>query len=147
MRYRTELALLLALPALLAGAAARGAQDTPDKCNACGVVVSIQQSTEQEQWTPLGTVVPGGVSAQSAGGEEMRSAFAFGKDGSRRGIVLVGAAGGAVYAKRPNAYAKPRWDVSVKLDDGSTRVIQQRYEPSIREGDRVRVYGTQLELI
>ena len=146
MRYRTDLALLFALPALLAGALAWGAQDAPDKCDSCGVVMSIQQSTEQEQWTPLGTVVPGGVSAHSAGGEEMRSAFAFGKEGSR-GIVLVGAAGGAVYAKRPNAYAKPRWDVTIKLDSGSTRVVQQRYEPVIREGDRVRVYGTQLELI
>jgi hypothetical protein len=27
------------------------------------------------------------------------------------------------------------------------RVIQQRYEPLLHDGDRVRIYGTQLELI
>ena len=53
----------------------------------------------------------------------------------------------AVYAKRPNAYQKPRWDVTVKMDRGDTRVLQQRYEPLLREGDRVRVLGTQLELV
>jgi outer membrane lipoprotein SlyB len=79
-------------------------------------------------------------------GNEGRTAYAFGSDGSR-GLVLIGAAGGAVYAKRPNAYQKPRWDVTVKMDRGDTRVLQQRYEPLLREGDRVRVLGTQIELV
>jgi len=61
-------------------------------------------------------------------------------------LVLVGAAGGAVYAKRPNSYQRPRWDVTVKLDTGATRVLPQLYEPLLREGDRVRVFGTQVEL-
>jgi len=60
---------------------------------------------------------------------------------------MIGAAGGAVYAKRPNAYQKPRWDVKVKMDSGETRVVPQRYEPLLREGDRVRVLGTRLELV
>jgi len=143
MRCRIDLALLVVLAAAGAGVAA---QDIPRVCDNCGTVTSIQRTTEQEQWTALGTVTPGLVSAQSAGGEEMRSAFSFGKEGNR-GIVLIGAAGGAVYSKRPNAYDKPRWDVTVKLDGGATRVIQQRYEPLIHEGDRVRIYGTQLDLI
>ena len=64
-----------------------------------------------------------------------------------QGIVVVGAAGGAAYAKRPNAYEKPRWDVTVKMDRGGTRVVSQGYEPLLREGDRVRIFGTQLELV
>jgi outer membrane lipoprotein SlyB len=144
MRCRIDFALLLAALALAPAGVA--AQDAPDACANCGTVVSIQKSTEQEQWTPLGTVTPGALSPQAAGGGETRSAFAFGKEGNR-GLVVVGAAGGAVYAKRPTAYEKPRWDVSVKLDTGGTRVVQQRYEPLLHEGDRVRIYGTQLELI
>ena len=53
----------------------------------------------------------------------------------------------AVYAKRSQAYEKPRWEVTVQMDEGGRRVLSQRYEPFLREGDRVRVSGTQLELI
>ena len=143
MRCPTE--VLLATLLLLAPIAAAG-EDAAAPCANCGTVTGIDRTTVQEQWTPLGTVTPGTISAQSAGGEEMRSAFAFGKQGSRE-MVFIGAAGGAVYSKRPNAYQKPRWDVSVKMDTGGTRVIQQNYEPLLKEGDRVRIYGTQIELI
>jgi outer membrane lipoprotein SlyB len=114
-------------------------------CDNCGVVTSIRTSAQEEEWTPLGVVTPAS-SLTAPGGTETRSAFAFGSDGSR-GLVLIGAAGGAVYAKRQNSYQRTRWDVTVKMDRGNTRVVPQRYEPLLREGDRVRILGTQLELI
>jgi len=61
--------------------------------------------------------------------------------------VMLGAAGGAGYAKRPNSYERPRWEIVVRMDDGSRRTVNNDYEPALREGDRVRVYGTQLERI
>jgi hypothetical protein len=37
--------------------------------------------------------------------------------------------------------------VTVRMDRGPPRVISQSYEPLLRAGDRVRVAGTQLELV
>ena len=62
-------------------------------------------------------------------------------------MVVLGASGGAVYHKSPNAYEQPRWEVTVKLDSGQKRVLTVAYEPFVREGDRVRVAGNSLELV
>jgi hypothetical protein len=113
-------------------------------CERCGVVVSIEMSTQREDWVPLG-VVPVGPTLASSGPVEGRSALMFGAGGAQ--LVTIGAAGGAVYAKRSQAYEKRRWEVTVEMDEGGRRVLTQRYEPFLREGDRVRVSGTQLELI
>jgi ABC-type amino acid transport substrate-binding protein len=40
-----------------------------------------------------------------------------------------------------------RWEIVVKMDRGGVRTVTNDYEPALREGDRVRVYGTQLELV
>jgi outer membrane lipoprotein SlyB len=144
MRCPIDARLAVALVALFAAPLAAGQATTGD-CNNCAVIVSIQMSTNEEQWTPLGSV-SSTSSLTNPGGMQARSAIAFNADGSRD-LVMIGAAGGAVYAKRPNAYQKPRWDVRVKMDSGEMRVIPQRYEPLLREGDRVRVLGTQLELV
>jgi outer membrane lipoprotein SlyB len=123
------------------------AQAPNDACDNCGTIESIQITKQKENWTPLGTVSQGGGSLASAGGNEARPAFSIGPGLSNQGVVVLGAAGGAAYAKRPTAYERPRWDVTVKLDRGGTRVLPQSYEPFVREGDRVRIIGTQLELL
>ena len=143
MRFRIDVRIGALLLALAGAAAAQMAAPTAPPCDNCGVITSIRTSYEEEQWTPLGVVA---APSSLTSGNEGRTAYAFGSEGNR-GLVLIGAAGGAVYAKRPNAYQKPRWDVTVKMDRGDTRVLQQRYEPLLREGDRVRVLGTQIELV
>lgn len=130
---------------IVAGSFAARAQP-PDACDACGVVVSIRMTTERTQWTPLGSSTPSVVTAAGSPTGAV-SQISIGPKFQSEGIVVLGAAGGATYAKRPNAYEKPRWDVTVKMDRGGTRVVPQSYEPLLREGDRVRVLGTQIELI
>jgi outer membrane lipoprotein SlyB len=130
-------------------AAAVHAQGAGGPCENCGTVQSITQVDVDAQWTPLGSMPstnfagadpssqPGRVSAQ----------YQIGRDGSNQGMVLLGSAGGAVYARRPDSGRDKRWQVTVKMDQGAPRVLVQAYEPALQEGDRVYVYGTQLELI
>jgi hypothetical protein len=127
-------------------AAPADGQPPPDACDACGIVQSIQMTTERAQWTPLGSATPSTVTATGASTGGVTQ-FSIGPQFKNQGLVMLGAAGGANYAKRPNAYEKPRWDVAVKMDRGGTRTVSQSYEPLLREGDRVRVLGTQLELV
>jgi hypothetical protein len=138
-------AIVLLLACVAGIVLAQSSAPAPDPCDNCGVVLSIERSVREEQWTPLGVVSPT-ASPTASGGMETRSMVAFDRQGGRE-MVVIGSAGGATYAKRPNSYQRPRWDVTVKLDRGGTRTVQQRYEPLVREGDRVRIVGTQLELL
>jgi outer membrane lipoprotein SlyB len=112
-----------------------------DDCGQCGRVVSIRQSTVKEQWTPLGTATGFNSDARAA------TMYQIGPGLTNQGKVMVGAAGGAAYQKTPNAYEKPRWEVTVKLDGGQTRVVTLAYEPYVVEGDRVRISGRSVELV
>lgn len=117
-------------------------------CAACGIIESIRQTTAKENWTPLGMGVgvggaPSGVTQPPAA----VSSFQIGPGFSNQGIVLLGAAGGAAYRKAPNSYERPRWELTVKLDGGGVRLVTLAYEPYVREGDRVRVSGNNVELL
>ena len=140
-----RIAVLLPVLLLISVAVAQPAKQQGEPCNGCGVITSIQMTTQEEQWTPVGLVAAGSGVTQPTG-TEARSAFEFGSEGSR-GMVIIGAAGGAVYSRQPGSYQRPRWRVTVKMDEGGTRVLQQRYEPFVQEGDHVRVMGTQVELV
>jgi outer membrane lipoprotein SlyB len=131
---------------VLAIAACPALAQPPESCDVCGVVQSIRMTTERTQWTPLGSGTPSVVTASGAPTGAVTQ-LSIGPKFQKEGIVVLGAAGGATFAKRPSAYEKPRWDVTVKMDRGGTRVVSQPYEPLLREGDRVRISGTQVELI
>src|SRR4051812_12188166 len=98
--------IMIALVSLLiaGSAAAQTGTFSGGVCDNCGVITSINTAAQEESWEPLG-VVPAPVSLSSPGGSEGRTAVAFGSDGSR-GLVLIGAAGGAVYAKRKNSFQR-----------------------------------------
>ncbi len=108
----------------------------------CGRVESIVQVAVTEAWTPLGST---GTQPTGSRPGEAVTVFQFGPGMTNQGMVLLGAAGGAVYKKTPNSYQKPQWQVTVKLDSGRTRVVTVGYEPYVREGDRVRVVGSNVE--
>ena len=124
-----------------------GAQQAPlSPCDRCGKVEAIRQASTQLQWQPLGTM-PSATAAGSDLNPSQISAFKIGKDLSNQGQVMIGAAGGAAYQTRPTQRNATRWEIVVRMDDGSARSLIQNYEPLLQVGDRVRVFGTQVELV
>jgi len=142
-------AILVALLGVAAGftlpASAQGAVD----CGNCGTVQKISPVSVRQQWTPLGSMPEArGVGGGPTGQPGSATMLSIGPGFTNRGMVVVGAAGGAAYAQKPNEYQRQRWDVTVKMDSGPPpRVVNLSYEPYFQEGDRVRVFGNQLELI
>jgi outer membrane lipoprotein SlyB len=151
--HQLVVAAVAALAALVAAAqtqAPPGPADAGD-CERCGKIESIRPVTTKDTWTPLGSVssspaasVGGGAAGTSPSAITM---FQIGPGFSKQGTVMLGAAGGAAYQTRPSQLNAKRWEIIVRMDAGGTRAVTQNYEPMLREGDRVRVMGTQLELL
>jgi len=130
------------------GSAPRSAAaPTADTCDRCGTIQTIQRVAAKDTWAPLGTVSATSVGAGDPIGSSPVTMYEIGRGFSKKGTVMVGAAGGAAYGARPKELNAPRWEVAVKMDVGGVRLVTQNYEPMLREGDRVRVLGTQLELV
>ena len=136
---------LLALPIMAQSpgpAAAAGGE-----CDRCGKIESIRPMTAKDTWTPLGTVTTTSQGEGTTGTPSGVTMYKIGPGFSKQGTVVIGAAGGAAYRARPSELNAKRWEIVVRMEDGATRSVTQNYEPMLREGDRVRVMGTQLELV
>lgn len=158
--YRQRLARRVVAVLLFAGAASPLAAQTgaplpppsapkpasTETCDRCGTIASIRQAASKDSWTPLGT-----VSSSGAGTSDLApmgvTQYQVGRDLSKRGTVVLGAAGGVAYQSRPSALNVQRWELVVRMDDGSVRSVTQNYQPMLQSGDRVRVFGTQVELL
>jgi outer membrane lipoprotein SlyB len=116
-------------------------------CDRCGTIQSIQRVTAKDTWMPLGTVSSTSVGAGGPTNTSGVTMYQIGPGFSKKGTVMVGAAGGAAYQARPKELNAQRWEVAIRMDAGGVRTVTQNYEPMLHEGDRVRILGTQLELL
>lgn len=103
------------------------------KCTSCGVIESVREVSAKGEGSGLGAAggaVVGGLLGHQVGG------------GSGKQIAtVVGAVGGAVAGNEVEKRVKATksYDITVRLDDGSSRVINEDNPPSWRNGDRVRI--------
>ena len=132
---------------VLAPSGGKPAPGTTD-CDRCGKVEVIRQASgPSNQWTPLGSMPSVGAGASDLRPSDVSTQYRIGRDLSNQGQVTIGAAGGAVYQTRPTPRTGTRWEILVRMDDGTVRTVNQNYEPLLQVGDRVRVFGTQIELV
>lgn len=65
----------------------------------------------------------------------------------KRLVTILGAAGGAFagHQVEKQVRAEKRWEIAVRLDDGSQRTLSSEAEPAWRAGDRVRLVDGKLQ--
>lgn len=103
------------------------------RCAECGVVELVREIETKGEGSGVGAVggaVVGGVLGHQVGGGR-------GQDVA----TVVGAVGGAVAGHQIEKHVKSTksYEITVRLEDGSSRVIHEAGAPSWRTGDRVKV--------
>lgn len=120
-------------PAPVAAAPAVSAPPPPLPCLSCGVVSNVREVTQPGDASGLGAVA-GGVVGGIVGNQ-------IGKGGGNKVATVLGAAGGAYAGHQIEKSQKKttRYEIDVRMNDGSQRTLAQDTVPAWRIGDRVRV--------
>jgi len=111
----------------------------PAVCHDCGVVAAVRPIEQPGEGSGIGAVV-GGVAGGAAGSQ-------FGKGKGQIVGTVIGAVGGAIAGHQVERHVvrkTTQYEITVKLDDGTTRTIVQATEPAWRPGDHVRVIGSEI---
>ncbi len=102
-------------------------------CTDCGVVVSIQEIEQEGKGSGLGAVA-GGVTGGLIGNQ-------VGQGTGRDLATVAGIVGGAFAGNKIEKKIKKTnvFDVAVRMDDGSERILRYETAPGVLAGDKVRV--------
>jgi len=131
----------IVVAAIAFGAAVGAVAQTP--CADCGQVQSVRYVQEEGKGSGVGAVA-GGVLGGVLGHQ-------IGSGTGKTVATIAGAAGGAYVGntveKKKNT--KGYWQVAIKMDGGANRTFRYTNQPSVREGERVKLVdgGKRLALI
>src|SRR5690348_11630887 len=110
---------------------ARPAARVAAACTDCGVVVDVKEETVMGKGTGVGAVA-GGVAGAVLGHDI--------GDGSRAGTAIGAVVGGvAGHQIERSARSTKRYEISVRMPDGSVKTALQDTQPAWRPGDKVRL--------
>jgi outer membrane lipoprotein SlyB len=114
-------------------ASAPPAPPVPHVCTNCGTVEAVNVIEQQGEGSGLGAVA-GGVAGALLGNQ-------VGGGSGRKIATVAGAAGGAYAGHQIEKHVKTtkRYDVVVRMDDGSVRNFPYDSEPAFRPGAKVKV--------
>jgi outer membrane lipoprotein SlyB len=102
-------------------------------CEVCGTVTGVEEVKEKGEGTGIGAV-GGGVAGAVIGNQ-------IGKGTTRKIATVAGAAAGAYGGHQAEKYIRSttRYDVIVRMDDGTYRTISEKTDPALRPGDKVKI--------
>ncbi|MBC7956041.1 MAG: glycine zipper 2TM domain-containing protein [Cytophagales bacterium] len=108
-------------------------------CSTCGTVESVKAEKHKGEGTGLGAVggaVVGGVVGHQMGGGD-----------GKKALTVLGAVGGGIAGHEVEKRARSTtvYQVQLRMDDGSTRTVNQTTAPAV--GARFQVEGTQLKAL
>ena len=108
-------------------------QEKPHVCANCGVVQSVREITTRAEGSGVGAAggaVVGGLLGNQVGGGRGRDL-----------ATIAGAIGGAVAGNQieGGVRASRSYDVTVRLDNGSTRTVHQSTQGNWQSGDQVKI--------
>ena len=128
---------------LVSGLTAGSVALAQSPCTDCGVVTSVRGNEVKGSTSGVG-MVAGGVLGGVLGHQI----------GSGRGntvATIAGAAGGAYVGNKveQNKNTKTQWSVGIKMDSGQQRTFVFSNQPTVHEGDRVKLIdgGRRLALV
>jgi outer membrane lipoprotein SlyB len=111
------------------------------KCAECGVVESVREIETKGEGSGVGAVggAVGGAVVGGVIGHQIGSGR--GQDIATAAGAVGGAVGGAVLGNEIEKRVKSgkSYEITVRLEDGSSRVIHEASAPAWRAGDRVKV--------
>lgn len=117
------------------------------RCDTCGTVRDIERVTTRERHHHLGAgtaigAIAGGVLGSTVGKGNGRTAATVG------GALAGGAIGHEVEEHDRDDHGRyVAWRYRIKMDDGEWVSVTRGHRLNLREGDRVRVEGDDLELL
>lgn len=109
-----------------------------NRCRDCATVESVREVKQGGEGTGLGAI-SGGVVGGLLGNQ-------IGNGRGRTVGAVVGAVGGAYAGNEVEKRVRStqHFEITVRLDDGNTRVFTESQPPSLQRGDRVRISNGQL---
>ncbi len=136
---RSGALIIIASAAMAAGVPLAAAQDpapatSAPACADCGVVESVRIIETQGQASGVG-LIAGGLAGGILGHQ-------VGQGRGNTAATIVGAGAGAYVGNRveqSRAQAATRYEIAVKMNDGSTRNLTVMADPGVKSGDKVRV--------
>lgn len=114
-------------------AAAQAVAASAKVCESCGTVTGVEAVKEQGEGTGVGAV-GGGVAGAVIGNQ-------IGEGTTKRIATIAGAAAGAYGGHQAEKYIRSttRYDITVRMDDGTYRTISEKTDPAVQPGDKVKV--------
>ena len=127
MRNSIYLALISA--SLASSAAFAQITKIPSDCNQCGIVTKIDKVSDAKSGTggAIAGAVAGGLLGNQVGG------------GTGKTVATVAGAAGGAYGGKKIAEGNMEYEVTLKMKDGSKKVLRQEWLHDIKVGEVAKV--------